>query len=321
MLNDAVWRLAAAVVGAYAIAALVPLLKRLLPQSVAGWIGWLLAPAIWASVLLIPPDRIGLRALAAFLVNEVALKVVDYFRRDRTEGLREYFWFLIPFPTLAVVFPDHKRRLARPDDSWLHVLRIVLGLLGILIGVLVLIVARQVGVLRSNFWLDHLVKAVFFISTIESISQVLFAIERLAGFRTTPVIQNAFLSRTPAEFWRRYNVRVHDWMLRNVFRAAGGGRAPIRGVVMVFVFSGLLHELMFGVATSVFDGAQLLFFLLQIPAVLISGPLERFAQRKGALGRITAHAITILFLASTSVLFFKGMSRVFPIVYASPSPW
>ena len=310
-----------AVAGSYAVAGLAPLLARLLPKTAQPSIGWLFAPAIWMSVLLIPADRIGLRALAAFLVNEVALKVVDYFRRERTGGLREYFWFLIPFPTLAVVFPDHKRRLARPDDPWPHVLRLVLGLLGVAVGVLVLIAARHVAVLRSNFVLDHLLKVVFFISTIESISQVLFAIERLAGFRTTPVIHTAFLSRTPAEFWRRYNVRVHDWMLRNVFRAAGGGRAPIRGVVMVFVFSGLLHELMFGVATSVFDCSQLLFFLLQIPAVLVSGPLEQFARRTGTTGRIFAHAVTFLFLAATSVLFFKGMSRVFPIVYANPSPW
>jgi len=321
MSTEVWWRLTAAVALAYVLAMLAPLLKRLLPKSATRWIGWILLPAIWSCVLLIPPDRIGVRALAAFLVNEVALKVVDYFRCERTGGLREYYWLLIPFPTLAVVFPDHKRRLARRDNPWPHILRLTAGTIGILLGILVLYAARHIDALRSNFWLDHFVKVVFFLSTIESISQVLYALERLAGFAVTPVIHHAFLSRTPAEFWRRYNGRVHDWLIRNVYSPVGGRRAPIRGVVMVFVFSALLHELMFDVATSVLDGSQLLFFLLQIPAVLVSGPLERFARRTGTIGRIVVHAVTILFLTATSVLFFKGMSRVFPIVYASQPPW
>lgn len=310
--------LALSITVANTIAVLAVILKTQLPPPTCRWIAWTFMPAILLCPLFIPADRIGLRALAAFLVNEAAMKVVDYCSRRQIPNLREFLWFLIPFPSLAVVFPDHKRRLLRSDSPWPHIARLIVGSLVVASGIAILHWATTVSVLQSNFALDHAFKVLLFIPTIEAISRVMFALERLAGFDTKPVIRNAFLSRTTAEFWQRYNYRVHDWMLRNVFKPVGGARAPVRGVVMVFLFSGLFHELMFGIATSHFDGCQLPFFLLQIPAVLASGWLERFARRNGALGKILAHSATILFLAVTSILFFKGVSRVFPFLYAKP---
>jgi len=317
---DAWLRVAAAVVAAYVVAATGPFFRRSVPQWMASWIGWGLSLPIWAAVLLVPSDRIGLRALTAFVVNEVALKVVDFFRRKRLMSFREYLWFLFPFPTLAVVYPDHKRRLPHPDEPWPHVIRLVLGKIGVVAGFKLTIDAQHVTVLQSNFALDHGCKVLLFILTVELLSRVLFALERLAGFDTTPFIHNIFLARTPGDFWRRYNNRVHDWLFQNVFLPTGGRRAPVRGIVAVFAFSAVLHELMFGIATSRFDGRQLAFFLLQIPGVLASSALERFARRNGMLGLIVAHAFTIAFMAATSVLFFTSLSRVFPFVYASGPP-
>lgn len=122
-----------------------------------------------------------------------------------------------------------------------------------------------------------------------------------------------------AEFWRRYNHRVHDWIDLNLFRPAGGRRAPARAVVVAFVVSGLFHELMFAIATSRPTGYQLAFFALQAPAVLASGRIERLARRGGLLGKVVARGATIAFLAVTSVLFFDGVARVFPFVYADAS--
>ena len=96
--------------------------------------------------------------------------------------------------------------------------------------------------------------------------------------------------------------------------------APIRSVLLVFLVSGLFHELAFALATSRLTGYQFAFFTIQGPAALASGRLERLARRGGIAGKITAHAATILFLAVTSVLFFDGVSKVFPFVYASQSP-
>src|SRR5262249_20575429 len=150
-------------------------------------------------------------------------------------ALGEYFRFLVPFPVFAVVYPDHRRRLARPDRPWPHALRILGGLAGVALGVLLAGAKRGVGPFRSSFPLDHAAMLVLFALAIESLSQVLYGLERLAGCDVSPIIRRAYLSRSVSEFWRRYNGRVHDWLHRNVFLASGGGRHPARGMVLVFL--------------------------------------------------------------------------------------
>lgn len=291
-----------------------------------GWRGrfarplaWCAAAAALACPLIVPAEFVKLRAISAVVSLDFAFKIVDYFRLCGTPR-REFSWrdyarFLVPFPVFAIVYPDLKRRLPRPENPLPHVLRVVLGTAGLVAGLGLLRVYEAIPVLRSNFALDHLAMLVAFVLAIESISRVLLGLEHLAGFDTRPIIRDAFLSRTVAEFWTRYNTRVHDWFFRNIFRTIGGRRRPVRAVWLVFLISGLFHELMFGIATSVFDGTQLAFFLLQAPATLASGWLYRLARRSLA-GKIAAHAFTLLFLAVTSVLFFHGVRRVFPFIYA-----
>ena len=90
--------------------------------------------------------------------------------------------------------------------------------------------------------------------------------------------------------------------------------------MLVFLLSGLFHEVMFDIATSHVDGYQLAFFSLQVPAVLASGRLERLARRGGLVAKGVAHGLTILWMAATSVFFFRGVHRIFPFVYVS-EPW
>ena len=194
------------------------------------------------------------------------------------------------------------------------------GLAGVVGAFLILKGLSGSVLIRSNFALNHAAMLLTFVVAIESLSRALFGLEHLAGFDTTPIIRNTYLSRTVSEFWRRYNSRIHDWLYRNIFQQTGGRRAPVRSVVLVFLVSGMFHELMFGIATSRFTGYQLAFFTLQAPAALASGRLERFAKRGGIAGRIVAHGSTTLFLAVSSVLFFHGTSKVFPFIYASKSP-
>ena len=285
---------------------------------------WCLVPVILACPLLIPPASVGLRAASAVISADIAFKMVDYFRRwdrlDRRTILRDYYGLLIPFPVFAVVHPDHRRRLLRPEVPWPHVLRLVAGIAGVVGAVLTLKALSSSVLIRSSFALNHAAMLLTFVVAIESLSRALCGLEHLAGFDTTPIIRNAYLSRTVSEFWRRYNHRIHDWLYRNVFQTTGGRRAPVRSVVLVFLVSGVFHELMFGIATSRFTGYQLAFFTLQAPAALASGRLERFARRGGVAGKIVAHGSTILFLAVTSVLFFDGVGKVFPFIYASESP-
>jgi hypothetical protein len=309
---------------AYGCALAVPLLgwwsRGRLPISA----GWCSAAGALACPLLIPADLVMFRAASAFVSTDLAFKMVDFLRHHGREWdgavARKYCRFLIPFPVLSVVYPNHKRRQARPDRPWPHVLRILGGTAGVAAGIVLARTLSGNATLRSSPALDHAVRLLVFVPTIESISRVLYGLERLAGFDTTPIIRNAYVSRTVSEFWRRYNYRIHDWLYRNVFQATGGRRAPVRSMLLVFLVSGLFHEATFALATSRLTGYQFAFFTIQGPAALASGRLERLARRGGIAGKVAAHGVTILFLSVTSVLFFHGVSKVFPWILANGSP-
>lgn len=309
---------------AYGCAVVAPLIRFRSCGKPAFQAAWCLVPVVLACPLLIPSASVGLRAVSAAISGDIAFKMVDYFRRwdrlDRSTILRNYYGLLIPFPAFAVIYPDHRRRLLRPEIPWPHVLRLVVGITGCVGAILTLRGLSSSVLIRSSFALNHAAMLLAFVVAIESLSRTLYGLEHLAGFDTTPIIRNAYLSRTVSEFWRRYNYRIHDWLYRNVFQTTGGRHTPVRSVVLVFLVSGVFHELMFGIATARFTGYQLAFFTLQAPAALASGRLERFAKRGGITGKFVAHGSTILFLAVTSVLFFDGVRKVFPFIYASKSP-
>jgi hypothetical protein len=277
-----------------------------------------------ASPMLIPADHVQLRAAAIFLAVDLCLRIVDFARHCRRvmtmrPSWRTFLRFLIPFPTLLVVFNLRGRHPTQPIATRRELVRFVAALSVFSAAISVTYSLRTNVLLREFFLLDHAAKLVLFVFCIESLSQCLLGLERLAGFDTTPIIDRAYLARSPAEFWHRYNQRVRWWLTLNVFRPTGGLRAPARGIWATFVVSALLHEVAFGIATSCFDGYQALFFLLQAPAVIASRPLERLANRSIA-GDLFARLVTLLWLASTSMLFFRGVDRVFPFVYAG-EPW
>jgi MBOAT, membrane-bound O-acyltransferase family len=313
-----------AILIAYGCALVAPLVRDRLRGRVGVFVGWCFVPIILVCPLLIPSANVGLRAASAFTSGEITFKLVEYFRHCRNGarrmGLGVYYGFLIPFPVLSAVYPDHKRRLLRPESPWPQVLRLFGGIVGVIIAVEALGALSRIALVRSSFALNHAVMLLAFVLAIESLSRALCGLERLAGFDTTPMIRNAYLSRTVSEFWRRYNDRIHDWLYRNVFQTTGGRRAPVRSLLLVFLVSGLFHEVAFALATSRLTGYQFAFFTIQGPAALASGRLERLARRGGIVGKITAHGATILFFAVTSVLFFDGVSKIFPFVYASESP-
>ncbi|SIO65055.1 MBOAT, membrane-bound O-acyltransferase family [Singulisphaera sp. GP187] len=313
-----------AILVAYGFAMVAPLPRYRLRGWVGAFIGWCFVPIILVCPWLIPSANLGLRAASAFASGDITFKLVDYLRHwdkvDRRIVLREYYRFLIPFPILSAVYPDHKRRLLRPECPWPQVLRLFGGIIGFTVALLAVRALSGIALVRSCFALNHTVMLLTFVLAIESLSRALGALERLAGFDTTPIIRNAYLSRTVSEFWRRYNCRIHDWLYRNVFQATGGRRTPVRSLLLVFLVSGLFHEVMFALATSRLTGYQLAFFTIQGPAALASGWLERLARRGGIAGQIMAHGATILFVAVTSVLFFDGVSKIFPFLYVSQSP-
>ncbi len=306
-MKNAGW-LVLAILIAYSCAVVAPLLRYRLRGRVGAFVGWCFVPIILVCPLLIPSANVGLRAASVFASGDITFKMVEYFRHwgnvERSMVLRDYYRFLIPFPVFSAVYPGHKRRLLRPESPWPQLLRLFGGIVGIIIALQAIRALSRIALIRSSFALNHAVMLLTFVLAVESLSRALCGLERLAGFDTTPIIRNAYLSRTVSEFWRRYNYRMHDFLYRNVFQATGGRRAPVRSVLLVFLVSGLFHEVTFALATSRLTGYQFAFFTIQGPAALASGRLERLAMRGGIAGKIIAHRATILFFAVKSVLFF-----------------
>jgi hypothetical protein len=276
--------------------------------------------AISLCLFFIPRERVVLRAVFAVLMVDLIFRLIDFARQSwrreiKTSGWVAYCHSLIPFPLLLVVFGQKDRRLRRDERSVADLFRLLLGSAGVATGFVLLFAANEITALQTSFVLDHITKLFIFSLTIESLAQGLCGLERLTGFDARPIVDRALFSPTPADFWHRFNTRVHSWLYRNVFVPCGGRRAPVRGVWATFLVSALFHEVGFGIATSRITGYQLIFFLLQAPAVLVSPLLDRVSRAWGVWGAMLAHAGTILWVGSTSIFFFGDVGRVFTFVY------
>lgn len=320
----AVLRLGLALVAGYVLAwRAEPMLRN--RGRLAAWGAWFTAIGLLLLPLAIPASAIGWRAVAAIACTEWMFKLLDYRRCALAErgdgnppGRHRYATFLVPFfPPVQVSWELHVRR----GPAWISKRRalrhLAVGTVLIAGGFLLLLGPRPAA-LGESFAVDHAIVFMAFLPTIEGISLGLLGLEYLAGFGTAPLLRGILRSQTPAEFWLRYNTRVHRWLRENVFVPAGGVRRPVWGIVLTFLASGVLHEGMFAIATSVLDGRQFAFFALQAPAVLVSPVLERFARTRGLGGTVVAHTLTILWFYATSILFFRGVQRVFPFLYATP---
>lgn len=320
----AVLRLGLVLAAGYVLAWLAePMLRS--RGRLAPWGSWLAAIGLLFLPLAIPASAIGWRAVAAIACTEWMFKLLDYRRCALAErgdanppGRRRYATFLAPFfPPFQVSWELHIRR----GPAWISKRRalrhLAVGTMLIAGGFLLLFWPRP-ALLGESFPVDHAIVFAAFIPAVEGISLAFLGLEHLAGFGTSPLLRGILRSQTPAEFWLRYNTRVHRWLRANIFVPAGGVRRPVRGIVLTFLASAVLHEGMFAIATSVLDGRQFAFFALQAPAVLLSPGLERLARAGGSGGKFVAHIVTILWFYLTSILFFHGVQRVFPFLYGRP---
>jgi len=112
---------------------------------------------------------------------------------------------------------------------------------------------------------------------------VLAWVWRQRGVDATPVMNTPLAATSLAEFWgTRWNTAFHHLVHRYVFRPSLRQISPSRALLLAFVVSGLVHDLIISVPARAGFGFPTLYFVLQGVGVLFER--NTIAQRIG-LGR------------------------------------
>lgn len=163
----------------------------------------------------------------------------------------------------------------------------------------------------SPFFIEHCVKVIITYSGVVSFMRLTAVVWRLAGGRALDPMLSPWTAPTPADFWRRWNRPAQSLFEEYAFRPAGGLRHPIRAAIAAFVASGLVHEHVFGIAAGQVQGVQMLFFLVQGLATVVTMRL-----RPTGWWMLPAALLTISFNLVTSLLFFQSVNSVVPFYSA-----
>mgnify|MGYP002391522336 CR=1 FL=1 len=153
-------------------------------------------------------------------------------------------------------------------------------------------------------------------SRIWAVSAAGASLMRLLGSPALELMIAPILSRTPADFWRRYNRPVNQFLHEHVFLRAGGLSRHGPAILLAFFVSGLIHEYVFLAPIGRVCGYQMAFFLLQGAAVAATA---RFRPQAG-LAALSALATAAFMLASAS-LFCASLNAVAPFYVSEVPNW
>ena len=116
---------------------------------------------------------------------------------------------------------------------------------------------------------------------------------RSAGVPVTPLMRAPLLSRSLGEFWgERWNTAFNELAARLLFRPLLRPLGVRSATMVVFLISGLIHDLIISVPARGGYGLPTLYFLLQGAGVLFER--TKIARRFGLNRGIRAHAWTLL---------------------------
>lgn len=250
--------------------------------------------------LWIPSTAPAIRFLASLNAAVVCLKLFDLHvgaGRGCQPGFRTFLVFLTNFTTMVLRRPEVRPRPGRRQT----LLRLSKLLAGLSTSSAVLIWSFVADWSTHSFILEHAIKAtaVFFVVTFSM--AMLVAIQRATGAMVRDFTNAPLTARSPADFWRRYNLILGQLLYEDVFKLVGGRRSPIRGILVAFLVSALVHEYIFSIAIGQVQGFQTLFFLLQGSAVAAT------ARVKPRGGQAIPWVVgTFAFNLFSSVLFFAS---------------
>jgi hypothetical protein len=268
---------------------------------VVGWAICLFMP------LLVPLDHYLVRFIAALIAVIFPAKLLDLaLMRSRLPSYREYLAFMSTPFVMVFRCADAERSRGRDVD-----LRLLYeGIAWIVPGSAAVTLAwsYEEALASRGIVVEQLVKLVSFYVALSGILLILTALQRLAGQPARVVLNNIFVARTPADFWRRYNRPVNQYLFEDVFKKVGGRRRPLIATLIAFAISGAGHEYLFSIAIGRVQGLQMAFFLIQ--GLGVAATLR--VRPTGATVPIGI-ALTLAFNFATSFLFFESFQEGWPI--------
>lgn len=128
---------------------------------------------------------------------------------------------------------------------------------------------------------------------------------RSIGVRAQPLMNRPLASTSLSEFWgRRWNTAFRDLTHRFLFRPCASWFGPRWGILVGFLFSGAIHDLVISVPARGGYGGPTVFFAIQGTAMVLerSAIGHRIGLGSGWSGRLFAAAVL---LAPAGLLFHR----------------
>lgn len=268
---------------------------------------FIMATAAALAPLLLPPEAKVTRFCVALFSMLMVFKMWDLHVGAMHSGIprfREFGGFIGNL--FYLVF--RKRGIESQPATSKNLWQLALGLTGLFAAERLLTLMQKVDWLQYPFLLEHTLIAtgLFLLVVAELIAFV--AVTRLFGGYIVNAHDRPFAARTPADFWRRYNRLIGQFLYEDFFKLLRGRRHPVRATLGVFAVSGIFHEYLFWMATGQSPGLQLLFFMLQGGAVALTLRVKPTGWRA-----VTWGAGTFAFNILSSVPFFASFHHMFPI--------
>jgi hypothetical protein len=148
-------------------------------------------------------------------------------------------------------------------------------------GVSLFILAGKLVSTESTAAGAWLAMTAFILSIHCGLFHLLSCLWRTLGWDAQPLMNRPLASRSVTDFWgRRWNRAFRDLTYPAIFRPLATRYGPATGTLAVFVFSGLVHELVISIPAGGGFGRPTFYFLLQGLVVLtenqfIKNPLSR----------------------------------------------
>jgi hypothetical protein len=250
--------------------------------------------------------------LVAIQAGIVTLKAIDWLaHRQPKVSLVRVRLFLTVLPGLGI--DDVGPRIAGTERFGTVGRRLAAAVPGLVFGLALAALGQRLALPERSILLDSAFKTVEIYLLAGGLNHLLVAAFAGAGYRLGDAFRYPVLACSVLDFWSRYDVWIHRWLKRNLFVPIGlRKRKPVRAVLAVFAFSGVLHEYLFAPVTSEVLGWQFTFFGLHGLGAITGNWLGRAYQTLAGrrVPRPVGVIATLAFVFATAPIFIHCLDQV-----------